>query len=651
MQKFFLEVGKIVGASSESCWSQVNEFIPSDNNKLFKRGQLVVALSIKSQDPDLIELGREVMTRVREEYYNSTEAPVEEHLESILKKVAQEFDELDTLEIEALVVLGNACFLAIFGPGKIFLKRNQKAALLLKGEENQISTTRGFLKDKDSFSLFSAKALEVVGEKQAYSLIMKPSVVEASDGLVAIIHSQKEDGLSAVSIIGVEENKDLNESVDNLRQIAGKTIDFPKENDVEAANLKPKKPGLENIKRALMLKRGSLKRSFSKIPRKLFSRSLERLEKREVYLNQSSGKKGFKKTFVSVGIVLLAMLLVSVALGSKQQENPIKKGISEKEILSQAKIKKDEAEALLILNPIKSKEILQNAEDLLGRIETEKYFKERDLLINDIQALLSKVSKEHIVSLNSILDLELIKDGAKMNAVALDDGLIYILDSDKQSIYSIELESQKNSLAVSGSYLSSASFIASSKTNIYCLTADGIVEIDKKTKKNIIVAKAADQPFKSIKDMVYYSQSLYLLDENQIYKYPIFEGILGSYRNWLKEETDLSGKKLAINGSVFVLSGSEVDLFISGNEERFTVSGLDHEFDNPISIYADQVQENIFVLDQENKRVVVLEEDGQYNSQYGWQEDVEIINFLVSKETQKIYLFGKSLIYTIDLEE
>jgi hypothetical protein len=111
-----------------------------------------------------------------------------------------------------------------------------------------------------------------------------------------------------------------------------------------------------------------------------------------------------------------------------------------------------------------------------------------------------------------------------------------------------------------------------------------------------------------------------------------------------------SAKQLAIDGSVWVARPGEVIRFVGGEETAWKIKGLDESLGQNIRIYADDTTVNMYILDSDKKRVVVLNKEGAYLSQYRWNETMPISSLVVSEVLKKIILFSSDTMYAIELK-
>ena len=159
-----------------------------------------------------------------------------------------------------------------------------------------------------------------------------------------------------------------------------------------------------------------------------------------------------------------------------------------------------------------------------------------------------------------------------------------------------------------------------------------------------------------------FAGNFYLLDkgENKIFKIPAIESDLpdgsqgfGAKRNWFgsEVETDLSeAVDMAIDGDIWILlKKGKILKFSRGAPKGFGISGLDKEWDNPAAFYTDEDCKKIYILDKENRRVLVLNKSGEYDSQYIWDGAKDMDDIIVSEEEKKIFLLSEEKIFEIEI--
>lgn len=640
MKKFLLETAKIVGTATDEAWSQVHTFSPTKKEKLAKRGQFLAVISLSElTEGEVVAAGREIISRLHEEYYGHLEEKAIDQLEKALKQILEETKKEAVLEIEAAALVGETIYFAIAGKGRVLVQREGKIATILSGKEEGVEVASGRVTSGDVFLLGSQKFFSLLAEGTIKAALLTESANEAAESLAPMIHGRKEDGQAAAVVLELE----------SLVEKEPKTILPPEEE-------KPleQKPTFEKrrFKVDIKQKLASLSKRVMRVGQLLFFKVEKKLKRRAIYLaKEDKEKERPRKTLMSVAVVLLILLVVSVFLGTRQRSRR-QEGGGQIAILKQAQIKKEEGDALIDLNPIRARQLLLEARDLIDEISGEEATQAVLDFQEGLEQSLSLVMREHEVEPTSFFDLVFIKDGAKGDDLAISGGEIVIFDKDKKTVYSLEIATKKSAILAGGEGLTDGQQVAAFLPKIYLFTERGILEFDKETKREKLVIEA-DEEWGEIIDFRAFGGNLYLLDKTgEVWKYPGIEGGFGAYRRWLKGEGPDFSDAVAMNidGSVWVLKSNGTILkFTQGGRDSFTISGLDQPLSNPIALFTDDDQERLYIADKGNSRVVVVDKLGEYHSQYLWQGMGEVVGLVASEEEKKILLLSGNQIFVIEI--
>ena len=195
-------------------------------------------------------------------------------------------------------------------------------------------------------------------------------------------------------------------------------------------------------------------------------------------------------------------------------------------------------------------------------------------------------------------------------------------------------------------------------TNLFLLytTTDSFYEYniaDASFTKRIVESANVD---KTIKDYNTYLGRIYTLDikNNQIFRHERTGNDWGNSTPWITDASlDVTNaNSIAIDGSVYVAknNGEIWKLFGGTKDEEFKTSTIDPAFSNPTKIHTTPDLNNIYVLDPNNKRIVILEKNGDLVNQYYSDTFDNLKDFVVSETTNALYLLNGSNIFKIDLE-
>lgn len=640
MKKFLLETAKIVGTATEEAWSQVHTFSPTEKEKLARRGEFLAVISLSElAEGEVVAAGREMISRLHEEYYGHLEGKAIDQLKKALTRVLKETEEEARIEIGAAALIGETIYFAVAGEGRVLVQREGKIATILSGEEEKVEVASGRVAGGDVFLLGSQKFFSLLAEGAIKAALSAESANEAAESLTPMIHGKKEDGRAAAAVLKIE----------RLKEEKPEAVSLPeKKMPEEKATFERERFGADTKDKLVAFSKQGIK-----LGQLLLFKVEKKLKRRAIYLaKEDKEKERPRKTLMSVAAILLILLMVSVVLGMRQRSRR-QEGGGQAAILRQAQTKKGEGDALIDLNPIRARQLLLEARDLINEISDEEATQAVLDFKVELEQSLSLVMREHEVEPISYFDLVFIKDGAKGDDLAISGGEMVIFDKEKRAIYSLEIATKQSAFLAGGESLVDGQQVAAFLPKIYLLTERGVLEFDKETKREKLVIEPDDE-WGEIVDFRAFGGNLYLLDKGgEIWKYPGIEGGFGAYRFWLKgEEPDFSDAVgMSIDGSIWILKRNGTILkFTQGGRDPFTISGLDQPLNNPTAIFTDDDQENLYIVDKGNSRVVVINKSGEYDSQYLWQGMGDIVGLVASEEEKKILLLSANQIFAIEIK-
>ena len=108
---------------------------------------------------------------------------------------------------------------------------------------------------------------------------------------------------------------------------------------------------------------------------------------------------------------------------------------------------------------------------------------------------------------------------------------------------------------------------------------------------------------------------------------------------------------MAIDGSVYILfKNGTINKYTRAKKDSFEVSGLDKQLASPTRIFTNADADNLYVLDNGNSRVVVLDKDGKFKEAYSASVLKKAKDFDVSEIAKKIFILSGGKVYQIDIK-
>jgi len=596
LSKSNLAYAKLTATPTDTAWSQV-----------YNAGNLFACLSLtlsegESEQDSLQALGKELFNNLEAEFFTLTDKNLETIKEAIQKSL-KHIPESVTVNFCLAFFKTNLLYLFIVGRGRIIMKRGDKLGLLLEQKEETteaIKTASGILQNNDTIILETSQFAKNISEKQISEALQLELPNDIADTLSVHMH-EKMDGDQAAIIVTYH-------GAPTPAYVVDQATEEPEEDALEDEELLEEEQGFPPEKKAPSFSLSGLVNLLAKI--KLPFRSNSRHI--DLRLNHR------KKIFLSVTIIILVLLVASIYL-TKQKQAADKINAVFQAIYPSASKNYDEGVSLKSLNPDLSRE------DFL---QAEKTIKEN-------QNKLPKDSKEakQVAELLSKIETEL--------GPALDN-------SNTTPVKEVTVED--NSLLAVAKTTKDALGLSQDDDNIYYVTTEAVAAVSKADgKKKELIKNNKD--WQQAASIVPYQGNLYILDQKDgILKYVRSAGEY-SKSPYLKTSPDLSkAVAMAIDSSVWLLfSDGSIKKYTRGNEDSFSIKGLDKPFKAPIKIYTNKDINNVYILDRGNSRIVKFATDGSFQAQYNASILRSAKDFEVNEKDKKILILSNDKIWELGL--
>ncbi len=321
----------------------------------------------------------------------------------------------------------------------------------------------------------------------------------------------------------------------------------------------------------------------------------------------------------------------------------------------------NEGVALLDLNSVKGRERLSQAKRILDPLAATVSAKTKTgrhivALSKEVDSRLSLAMQVHRGEPQLFYDTGLLKKGAVASSVALVSERMALLDASGKTVFFLNLVSKNGQIVAGGEQFSGSRFVAMQGDKVYVLVADGIHMIRTEDKKTEPLIVKRDSEWGSIADLVAYGGNLYLLDlaRGRIWKYVSTGAGFSERREYLNPDTlpDFTwATTMVIDGSVWLgTNEGKILRFTQGQEQTFLPKGVAPPLGRDLAVYTSDEASRVYILDRENKRVVMLEKDGTYLSQYVWEGAIKPTQFVVSEILKTIFLLYDGKVYNLELK-
>ena len=660
-----IEVVKIVGAASESGWSQVHSFTPK-GERLVSHGQLVTALAFKTKrELETTSFGKEIILRLQEIYYSNQSDGILKKMSQTMESLTAEF--LETVELEIVMAViwprGGETFLYVgrrnnrsteeteVSEGQAYLARQGQVTPLLEKAVRPMAMVSGKLENDDHLILGTAQFFKIVSEEILNRALKQEGILQTVEDLATVVHGQEENNQVAAAII----KSQLNEEQQQPERLAEVTTEEPEK------KIELKTEGRVKEKGQLLT---TVWQGLKEVVINLVRVITDRLVgiRRGTFRGKDISKK--RKSAAVVALVLILVFVFSIVLAGRKRQTQKQKQ-QYQAVLEEAKYRYDEAQGLLELNPLRAKSLLIEAKKAIEDYRTEVGEDLVEEVINlekQIDEALGQSQREYqLESATEFFDFDLVKEGFKADDWDGDENQVIVWDKSGLTAVVMDLESKASEIVIGGEAVSDGELVGMTGNWGFVVTSNNgadspkVVMID--LDEGQVIGDEVEGDWTGINDVVGFSSNLYLLDaveEGQIWKYLGSKGGLSSQRSYLKgDKYDLSeAVDMAIDGLVWVLfSDGTIVKYTQGVKDAFVVAGLDQAFTQPIKLFTDSDSDNLYILDQKNTRVVVVTKGGEYQSQYIWPGIAGVKDLVVREDLKKIFLLTGEKIFTIDLKD
>ncbi len=639
-KRLSVSVKKIVGQPNpkEGKWSDCLVFEPEDEHRIKTRGRLFAVLDLTGSTAlDLAHFGRLSLETLREEYYASEETSPLKALEEAIHKAQHRLVELVfgpkgavadsalNYNFAAAALWGTILYLAKFGASGLYLYRGKVIEELGEAKDEKVFSASGMVRDDDVVILGSSDF------RHTFSVGELPESLDKLESLVADLGNPP-----GVSVLVLRLK---------LASVPGK------EEVLEIAPVVRRESRFEKLISSLSEKIRTLVPLGQKPP--------------EIYVEREGEERirPRKRRIPKAALLVLVSLFLAASAFTIKRRQKIFRASEATKLISGAEQTISDARQYVDLNNSRARELLLQAQSDLqavGELGIELAVVEEELA--EIRSLLDEVNKvKRLKDLEIFYDLTIQSPSASPTSIAGDGESLFVTDPASEVVYQISSASggPPEVENAAGQKVLGARVIRIVDDRLFISGVEGVSQLDLRTLELGVDLVAGDFVIEDIKDLGIYFGNVYLLipSQNQILRAVVVEG--GEYstaKYWVTTENPplADAVSMTIDGFIYVLKSSgEVLKFEKGElvlDSR--LKELDQPFSDPRAIFTTTDSEYLYILDAGNKRIVVTDKDGLYQSQYlceGEGAFADPKGLFVDEVGGVIYLLDGTKIYKIAL--
>ena len=408
----------------------------------------------------------------------------------------------------------------------------------------------------------------------------------------------------------------------------------------------------DGITPAIMPKKPDSSAKKNKLHTQTIRGSLSQLKQPKAILNSVKiGKR--RKLALAISFIFFIMLSITLTVGYQKRQQMEQERIRQ-QLSEEVQYRLQQAQSLKNLNSQRAKTLLQEAKTILEQYQQDHQNVDLNLLSQQVNQAYAEVSKQYIITQPDIFfSLDLVKDGFKSTQSYLNEDTLTVLDQSQQTIIQLNTDQKSAQIVAGPDIVPLNSQLAAIPTWIFLTSAGKLQIIDPKEQEQL---KSFTLSTIQVDQLIGYGNNAYVLDKKsgQLWRFRGTRNGLNKPDGFFKEETNLSQISLAaIDGSVwFLRTDGGIEKYTTGIKDAYYAKlDLDIPLSNPTAFFTSDKLDYLYILDPDNKRVVVLTKQAQYVSQYIWDQIDQSTQLAVSQSNNKLLLIKGDKIHAIDLRD
>jgi len=360
-----------------------------------------------------------------------------------------------------------------------------------------------------------------------------------------------------------------------------------------------------------------------------------------------------QKTLV-IGAAIFILLLAQGLIWQNQKITSLKNTQTYDAIVTEIEDKLNSAETAIIYdNTVSAKQLLNDSDTLIASLPTDNKSREKKLqeIKNRFQTLTNKVWKINDVPAPEVVnDFKDINSLAETRLLGLKNDIFYAFTNINQ-VFAYNVKDASPLLFDNFEQVNKISFFDKAGALIVATNDNKFYKIDQNEKTPIDIELPKE--LQKIDDFAFYGNFIYLLDKQagQIFKLSHNNNKFVSPSSWLKEKISLNETiSMAVDGAVMLLqnNGSIIKLRY-GKKETFAMTEIFPKVTSPIKILTSEALNNIYLLDKNTNRLIVIAKDGKIVAQYRSNQFNDLKDLVVKEKEKTVYLLNGSQILKIAL--
>lgn len=363
-----------------------------------------------------------------------------------------------------------------------------------------------------------------------------------------------------------------------------------------------------------------------------------------------------KIILVAVGMVVFLLAASVFGVWKNQQLRSLEQRYEQ--ALQKPNQLHSEAESLLATDPVLAREKAGQAVVELEQLKPQfsQYHQLDTKLASAItaaQTFATEISgKQELSELHVFFDLRLTDGSFIANSMSVVGNSLYFLDQEKRQVVGLSRDTKQfNSITLSGTQ--PIRDWAAAPKNLYLLS-DGI--------NSYTLADTQSTQLKELGDsdrdgtiLRQFDAYLYVFNpiKRNIFRFTFTSSGLSQGIGWITDKKNLDFNQvrdMAVDGSVWLTTkDGKILKYVQGQSQPFTIEGLTDPFNSPLQISTAENDENLYILEPGQQRVVILSKTGKLIKQIKSTALSAATDIAVAEDPRTLFVLSGSTVYSIQL--
>lgn len=381
----------------------------------------------------------------------------------------------------------------------------------------------------------------------------------------------------------------------------------------------------------------------------------QRMLSKDIYVRQQDPKK-----ILRIVLPIVALVVVLGGAGLIWNSRRVEQVKAAEAVIAPLDARLAEIKTKVNDDPLDSRkqteEVIVQLEQAIQQQKEKKIFvAQLEKKLNETRTFYDSISgMEEFAVLPTFFDLRFVESNFLAHRVAIAGENLFFLDQEEKKVIALNIP-KKQSTPLPVGELSKLVDLVPSARNLFLLSA-GIYQLPLAGTQTATQIRVDEEPLQNAQFIRLFNSNIYILNKEKrnIYRYPLGENnALSDSVGWVRSDQSLPYEELnsfVIDSDIWLTTRTgEIIKMRTGRRVDFTVTGLKDPFTSPLILYTTEESPNIYILEPDQKRLVVLTKEGEFLREVKSSTLASTTGLVVNEELKKAFVVSGALVFEIGL--